>query len=332
MLQEWGVGNCDPAEDYNMEVLWSGNYILKVMPRWDDVRAKGYYKAVFKAVPGSFWGIGVPLMMSASQDRANSLMIAMLDNNSWGTGPIMWLDQTRLVNVNDAKDMHPHKVVLTHTPMGATGPPMGFAQVELKLAELMAQYRQCLSDSDNESAVPAYSYGQNPTGGAASTYSGLQTLMNSAAKGIKDALLSIDQAMEAFISGWADWNNEYAEDESVKGGVKVLCSGSTGMFVAEMRLAKYDEFYAQLVPLLPLGTARFVMDLLRTKAKEQGLDASLLPSDEEVLAKMASPQAGPAPESEVQQQPPAEKPTGEQQNPETKPLTPLRPVAGAVNQ
>ncbi len=323
MLAEWGITVDDPGEDYNMEVLWSKNYILKVMPRWDEIRTTPYFKAVFKPVVGSFWGVGVPHLMSASQDRANAMMIAMLDNTVWASGPIGWLDVSRLVNPNDAKNIHPHKMLAVHTNPGETSDPIKYLTIDMKIGELMAQYRECLTDADNESGVPSYAYGGAGGGGAASTYSGLQTLMNSAAKGIKDALLQVDMALTSFVEAWADWDNEYSDDDSIKGDIQVQCSGATGLFVAEMRLAKYDEMMEQVIPMIPLVGPRFAVDILRAKAKELNLDYTLLPDDETLRNQIEiATQA-----TEVQQQAPEEKP-GAEQNPETKPLPPLNPVAG----
>jgi hypothetical protein len=262
---------------------------------WDEVGVKPYFRAVFKQVPGSFWGIGVPLLMSASQDRANSMMIALLDNTSWGTGFIGWINQNRLVNMDDVKEMHSKKwiAIQTSTNPGDNGPPMGSVQFDLKVQELDALYQRCLGDADNESGVPAYMYGSGQASGAAGTYSGLATLMNAAARGIKDALLEIDQMLCKFIQHWADWDNEYSDDDSVKGDIRVVCSGSTGLFVQEMQLQKLDELAIQAKDMMGITGPRFVIDILRQKARILKADASLLPSDDEIRAKMEN--QGPAP-------------------------------------
>jgi len=296
MLQDWGMKDCDAALDYNVEVLWSRNYILKVMPMWDEAGVRPYFRGVFKAVPGSFWGIGVPMLMSASQDRANSAMIQLLDNSLWGSGFIGWIDQTRLVNVDDVKEMHSKKWIASSSGPGQNGPPLGIVQVELHIAELNAIYEKALTDADNESGVPAYMYGSGSGGPAAGTYSGLTTLMNASARGIKDALLSIDEVIAKFIQHWADWCLEYVDDESIKGDIRIVCSGATGLFVQEMVLDKIDNLLAQSAPYISITGPGFVLSMLKQKAHILKVDASQLPTDEEIKSLKESAGAPPPPQ------------------------------------
>jgi len=296
MLESWGLLDIDVSRDYNMEVVWSRNFILKVMPAWDDTGIRPYYKAVFKVVPGSFWGVGVPLLMSASQDRANMMMISLLDNTNWGTGFIGWVDTNRVANVDDIREMHSKKFIATNSQPGQTGAPMGVIQMDLKVAELNSLYERCLSDADNESGVPAYMYGSGASGAAGGTYSGLSTLMNAAARGIKDALLEIDQVMIKFVQRWADWNHQYTDREDIKGDIRVICSGATGLFVQEMMLDKLDALIAQSVPFMPITGPAFIIGMLRQKAHALRVDISDLPTDQELLdAKKAASESQPTP-------------------------------------
>jgi hypothetical protein len=170
---------------------------------------------------------------------------------------------------------------------------MGIVQIDLHVAELDSLYQKALSDADNESGVPAYMYGSGSAGPAGGTFSGLSTLMNASARGIKDALLAIDDAIARFVQHWADWVNQYSEDESVKGDVRVICSGSTGLFVQEMQLQKLDELANQAKDLMAITGPRFVIDILRQKAKILKADSSLLPTDAELQEKEKN--AGPEP-------------------------------------
>jgi len=296
MLNDWGFPDFEASLDYKVEVLWTRNHILKVMPLWDETGVRSYFKAVFKLTPGSFWGVGVPHLMMASQDRANAMMIALLDNATWATGTIAWIDQSRLINVNDAKDFHSKKLIPVYSGPGQNGAPMGVIEFPMHVPELSSLYEKCLSDADNESGVPAYMYGSGGGGPAAGTYSGLTTLMNSSAKGIKDATLEIDQCLTRFIQHWADWNMEYVDDDDIKGDIRVVCSGSTGLFVLELQLDKLDHLIAQAAPFIPITGPGFVLSMLRQKAKALKVDISDLPTDEEIAAiKQAQSQPQPTP-------------------------------------
>ncbi len=288
MLEGWGLQDIDPVEDYEVEVLWSSNRILKVMPCWNGTGVRPYFKAVFKPIVGSFWGIGVPNLMSGPQDRATSLQIAILDNAAWASGPIGFVDQTRLVNPNDAKSVHPRKMFAVKTVPNAVGDPIKFVSVSMNVAELDRLYQQALVDADNESGVPAYMYGSDKAAGAGTTYSGLATLMNAAARGIKDALLEVDQAVSKFISNWADWQNEYSKDVALKGDVKVVCSGATGLFVQEMQLQRMGEMLDRLRSsgANEVIGSEFFIGIIRQMGRMLKMDVSKIPSDEELEQKL----------------------------------------------
>lgn len=297
MLGEWGIEDVEPTEDYEMEVLWSESYVLQVKPAWNGLGTRPYFRAVFKPQVGSFWGVGVPHLMASAQDRANTLMMAMVDNTHWASGPMGWVDQTRLVNPSDALTWHPRKMIVVKTEPGQTGEPVKWFSLDLKVAELNTQYQSCLADADNESGVPAYMYGSDKAAGAGTTYSGLSTLMNAAARGIKDALLEIDQAVSRFISNWADWLNEYADDpdlelpvdpDTIKGDVRITCSGATGLFVQEMQLTRMGEMLDRAAKFGDVIGPRFLVGIVRQMSKILKIDTTALPTDEELQAAISN--------------------------------------------
>ena len=314
LLEGWGVKNVDPAEDYEMVVLWSGSHILKVMPAWNDTACRGYFAARFKPVVGSFWGIGVPNMMSAAQDRANSVMTQLLQNTAWAGGPVFWGYMNRMVNPADATSLHGGKMLLfTQDDMSPiTSAPMGSFDVEDKTGELNELYQGCLTDADNESGVPAYMYGANQAnaGGAVRTFSGLSTLMNAAARGVKDALMNMDQALGDFISNWADWLNEYSTDDAIKGDVRVISTGATGLFIQEMQMDRMAQMLDRIkdpTVLQALGVkgGAFMVSLIKGMAQMLKQDTSYLPSEEDIL-EMAKKAAGQPPPGATPQPPPGQ--------------------------
>lgn len=292
MLTDWGVENVDPAEDYEMVVLWSGTHILKVMPAWNDTGCRGYFKAVFKPVVGSFWGIGVPNMMSAAQDRACSVMTQLLANMAWHGGPLIWVYMDRLVRPEDAQNIYGGKVLLYKQDdmSPTTSAPMGVFNIEDKTGELNALYQGCLTDADNESGVPAYMYGANQqnSAGAVRTFSGLSTLMNAAARGVKDALMNMDQALGAFIQNWADWVNEYSDKAEIKGDVRVISSGATGLFIQEMQMDRMAQMLDRVkdpnvLQSLGMNGVAFMVSLIRGMAQMLKQDVTYLPNEMDIL-------------------------------------------------
>ena len=316
MLDTWGVKNILPTEDYEMVVLWSGTHILKVMPAWNETGIRGYFKAVFKPVVGSFWGIGVPNMMSAAQDRASSVMTQLLQNTAWAGGPVFWMYANRLVRPEDALNIHGGKVIpFTQDDMApTTAAPMGSFDVTDKTSELNALYQGCLTDADNESGVPAYMYGANQQGsaGAVRTFSGLSTLMNAAARGVKDALMNMDQALGDFISNWADWLNEYSENDDIKGDVRVISTGATGLFIQEMQMDRMAQMLDRIkdpnvIQALGVNGVAFMVSLIKGMAQMLKQDVSYLPSEEDILNTAKRAAMNPAPSMQVPGQlPPAQ--------------------------
>lgn len=279
-----------PGRDYEVQIIWSRDHILKVMPNWSDLGTRPYFKAVYKRIPGSFWGVGVPMLMISSQDRANGSMVAMLHNMSWASGPMAWVDVTRLVEKGDALTWHPGKVLQTTNEMGLTVPPAQWYTVPSNASELMAIYNQAVADSDNESGVPAYTYGSDRAAGAATTFSGLTALMNSAARGIKDAFAEVDtNGVGPLISNWVDWLNKYDPDDNIKGDVKVITTGATGLFVKELQMQKLTEFMDRTnnpVDLSIIGL-KGRAKLLRKMADQLKMAdfTELIPSDKELDAR-----------------------------------------------
>lgn len=305
MLKDWGIGDVDETQEYAVEVQWSANHVIKVMPRWDEVGTTGYFKAVFKSKVGSFWGLGVPELMKPSQDRANSVMIAMIKNFMFAAGVSGWVDLNGVVNPDDVVNFYAGKMVPFRRKPGDNGAPMGFFDIDMRSTELTALYHDCQTDADNESGVPAYMYGSGASGPAGSTYSGLQTLMNASARGIKDALLEVGITISKFVQHWADWNNEYSDDDSVKGDVRVLCTAGVGLFVQELQLSNLDNLINQAVSLAQILGERgyaFIISLLREKAKILKIDVRLLPTEEELKKAVAVSQSA----QEQPGQPPSE--------------------------
>jgi hypothetical protein len=74
------------------------------------------------------------------------------------------------------------------------------------------------------------------------TASGLSMLMNSAARGIRKVIASIDQeVIKPIIERQYDWNMQYLDDESLKGDVEVKTVGVLAMIVKEQMMVRRTE-------------------------------------------------------------------------------------------
>ena len=76
--------------------------------------------------------------------------------------------------------------------------------------------------------MPNYVYGSSNVAGAGRTASGLSMLMENAAKGIKQAILSLDKATSDMLQRFYDHLMIYDDDHSIKGDMQIVASGIVG--------------------------------------------------------------------------------------------------------
>lgn len=107
----------------------------------------------------------------------------------------------------------------------------------------MGVYSAWEQRADDATNIPRYAYGNEKVGGAGNTASGLSMLMESANKGIKDAIRHIDRGVTSRVIA-ALWlfNMRYSEDMSIKGDCKVVPRGASAMLLREQTQHARQEF------------------------------------------------------------------------------------------
>lgn len=285
-LQEWGVPQAKEGIDYEFQVIWCKNSIIKVMANPDPLDRRPYHKATFKNTVGSFWGRGVPQLMKGAQDRANSAVRSLIVNMGMASGPQTLIDVSRLAKGETVTSIFPRRVWQTTNEFNLTTKPVDFINVDSNAAELQGVYDRAVKDADVESGVPAFSYGSDVASGAARTVGGLSILMNAAARGIKEAFADIDQnAIRPLITRFYVWNMLYSEDPNVKGDLQIVARGASGMLLRELQLQKLTEFMDRTNN----PTDQEIMgvegraELLRLQAKLLNIDVTdIVPSEDEL--------------------------------------------------
>lgn len=243
MLRDWGMKDVEGYVDYEMQVIWSGNYLLKVMPNPDPLGRRPYHKAVYKRTVGSFWGRGVPELMSSSQDRANAAVRSLINNMGIASGPQVVVDINRLPDGEDITHIFPWKVWQVTNEQNLTTRAVEFNQPNSNAKELQEVFLQAVRDSELESGVPAYTLTGEGPGGVGRTASGLSMLMNASSRGIKEAFANIDlRAVGPMIERFYMWNMLYTDNPDIKGDLRVVTRGATGMLLREIQLQKVSEF------------------------------------------------------------------------------------------
>lgn len=242
-LEDWGLKGLRPIEFYDVQVITCAKKIIKVMPNPDPLGRMPYFRACYKRLVGSFWGNGVPHLISDSQDLANGAIRAIANNMGFASGPMVAIDTTRLPPEAKLESIHPWQLFQFENPAGMPGDPIKFFQPDSNVGELMIIYNRAVQKMDDESGIPAYQYGNEKVGGAGRTAHGLAMLMNASARGIKQVMYEIDTyALEPFIERLFAWNMQYNPDESIKGDAQIITYGATRMLLQDMKQARVAEF------------------------------------------------------------------------------------------
>lgn len=290
LLKQWGIPVEDENTDYNYEVIWCGNHIIKAMPNPSPLGVKPYYKSTFKRILGSFWGWGVPDLMSDTQDIANGVVRSTVNNMAISSGPQVVVDRSRMAEGEQIDALYPWRIWLTKNPGGGTAAPITFYQPDSNLNDLLTLLNTVIRLSDDQTGVPAYSYGSDLAAGAGRTATGLSMLMNAASRGMKDTFLEIDsKVIEPLIRNYYVWNMLYYPNEDIKGDVRIVVRGTTDMLFKEMqttRLAEMIDRISNPVAMNIVGVDGY-LNLLREYVTAVNLDPDqFLPSKEQLEQKM----------------------------------------------
>ncbi|MBM9486986.1 hypothetical protein JBE38_13725 [Pseudomonas sp. ICBG1301] len=252
MLLQWGV---DPAQvpdvlgEYEVDAILIGTHVIRCVINRNPLGGRPYHKASFQIVPGSFWGMSIPELMSDVQDMCGATARAQSNNMAFASGPQVEVDEDRLQPGENPNEMFPMKRWRVKSGQtaglagGATAPVLRFYQPVSLAGELMAVYDSWEKRADDATNIPRYIYGAEKVGGAGNTASGLSMLMESANKGIKDAIRHIDRGVvRRVIEALWLFNMRYSEDNAIKGDCKVVARGANAMLQREQTLQARTQF------------------------------------------------------------------------------------------
>ena len=239
-LMSWGVrgmDNLDPVEEYEVDAILIGPYVIRCAVNRDPLKRRPYYNASFDKIPGSFWGRSIPDLCETAQKMINAAACSLADNMGWSSGPMAWVHVDRLADGENAIELIPGKMYqLKSDATQGVNPGIGTFKVDSNAEQLMLVIEKWSIKADDSTGVPRYTYGNERVGGAADTYSGLAMLMNNAAKGLRRSIQQIDlRVIEPSV--YSAFINEmvYGKDNSVKADCVVVPRGATAMLVKEAR-------------------------------------------------------------------------------------------------
>jgi len=283
----------NPLAEYNVNAWLIGTHVIRVVIADGASSAnRGYYKASWERMPGSFWGAALPEIMADIQDACNAIARSLLKNLSISAGPQVVIHVDRLPPGTDIKEIYPLQIHQV-TGAGSAGSPIEFFQPSSNAAELLGVYDRFEEKADIYTGIPRYTYGSPDVKGAGQTASGLSMLMSAASKGIKRVVGHIDrQLIEPVIKRQYHDNMLSHPDLAAKVDANILAIGAKSLIIKEQMQQKRTEFMnATLNPvdMQIIGTEGRAK-LLRSTATALDLPADLIPEN---IQQMQQPQEQP---------------------------------------
>lgn len=241
-LIDWGMTDkgIDSELDYEVNVWQVGSFTIRAMLNPDQLGRKPYSVDSFDRVAGSFWGRGIPELISDLQDICNAVARSIVNNAALASGPQTEVNTDRIKG--DSTEIHPWKIWESTNQQMIDGPAVRFTQPQIITAALMQVFEFFSSLADDQSGVPRWAYGQTQQGGAGSTSSGLSMLMGAASRGIKMVIGHVDGMTEGAVERLYDHNMIYDPDEEIKGDCNIVARGSSSLLAKEQQMQRRSEF------------------------------------------------------------------------------------------
>ena len=238
-------GKAEAGKLYHIEAITVAGKVVFLGKNEDERGLKPYYKMGWVALPGSFWYKSLPGILKDIQEVCNAATRSLVNNMGLSSGfQTIIPDINRLLS-GKVTTMFPHKVWQFRNPGNTNSLPVDFKQPDSNAAELLAIISECRKLADSRSGVPKYLLGGEPPPGVGRTASGISMLLNSAAKGIRRVVISIDRNVVCpLLQRFYEKNLSDSSNPSLLGDVEVAPAGAVETLIkselAERRLGLLD--------------------------------------------------------------------------------------------
>jgi hypothetical protein len=219
-----------------------GRHVIKAVLNVDPLGCKPYSKSSFEQIPGSFWGRGIPELISDIQDVCNACVRAIVQNIGIASGPQVERNVDR-VPPYETSQMWPWKVWDVTESQMSSSPALKFYQPPMVVDKLVNVLTVFIKLADEHSGVPAYAHGDPRVGGGGDTASGLSMLITQAARGIKQIIKNIDNnQIKGCVERQFYYNIEQKEYRGLIGDLKVVARGSQALVAKESQALRLTEY------------------------------------------------------------------------------------------
>lgn len=230
----------------NVWVLCGGQVIKAVLQPIDGVLWP-YHWYYYDKDETSIFGEGLAAIMREDQRAINSAARMLLDNAAITAGPQFEVNAMELAPDTDLKAIHPLKIWARVAGNGQY-PAIRELRFDSHMSELANIIELFDRSADETTAIPKFTYGDNPKGGAAATSSGLSMLLGQANIAIKDQVANFDEVTSSFITALYHWNMKYSRDPDVKGDFDVKATGASSLVAKEVRAQALAQYSQSLQP------------------------------------------------------------------------------------
>lgn len=271
-LHEWdsGLKKKAPDEDkfYEINAFLVGNHVIKAILNPDPMGKKPYSKVSFIEKAGSFWGVGLPEVITDLQGACNACTRALVNNVGMASGPQVVINEEMLADFEKGDFVPWKRWWVNDNDASAPGKKaIEFYQPTLIAQQLISVFDFFMKQADESSGVPAYAHGDPQVGGAGNTASGLSMLMTQAARGIKLFIKNIDRkVIEDSLRRQYYWNMERKKFAGLIGDQKIVAKGSVSLIAKEQQASRMTELLSistQTQSLRPEETRKLVKKVFK---------------------------------------------------------------------
>lgn len=235
----------DSDKLYYIEAITVEGRLVYLGENPSPVGEKPYSKAGWVPVPGSFWYRSLMEVLEDLQEIANAAARSLVNNMGLASGfQVIIPDISRLLS-GAVTTIFPHKIWQFKNPGNSAAPPISFQQPDSNAQELLGIINECRQQADSRSGVPKYLLGGEPPPGVGRTASGISMLMNSAAKGIRRVVISMDLTLVCgFLRRMYEREVISGNVSAALGDIEIVPSGAVETLIkselAERRLGLLD--------------------------------------------------------------------------------------------
>lgn len=261
----------DPEQYYEVNAIVVDNKVIYcnvVEPKIGRNLSKG----TFYCVPDSWWGDSVLEKCESTQRICNASVRDLVVNMAQCSGPQTIITDISRLHPTCTPAQSPWKVWLFEASvMGSNDNPLRSFQPVSNIRELLAVFDWGMKQADNDTGIPAYTYGAAMAGGAGRTASGLEMMLENVNRGIKMVVMETDREVQrTTVMRTVRWKMLYGDKEHIKGDYEVNPSGVMSLIFREGGSVRRRSFLQLLTnPLvaqavLPSGIATIVREEART--------------------------------------------------------------------